>query len=416
MDQQMSQEQNGGAVNGSSGPPAAHSGPTPTPGSKNKRTLGAETSGNSSKRPRVRDYTGCRTGSNSSGSRHVFVDQPRSHPFPSPNHLPLPLVKTTRDARNCDNVSKDQPDSRPDSELGAPLDLCIKRPTGRDSVPVAAISNRRSLDDQNSRLNESSHSEERSAPSLPVPAVFPKKRGRKPKSLLMAGMSATTVPSSASGSQAATPINENKPRKRGRPPLMSPPPNIGMDVSSGKSMARMAEDMAMISNRLQAGAFAQQQQQHLAAQSWQSLFPAAGPHPLLLPHNIREAIAQLSSLHSFPSTSAAAPISQSARGTKNHSDPQNQARHARDQDSDPESDADSKDDFRPDLNEEDIRAPLKFGWRRYTIISRISSSGIRGDVLYMSPEGKKLRNLSDIQRVSFMGMKTFCSILNVLLA
>lgn len=378
----IDEERNGDPVNGCSGPPAAHSG---SMDGKNKRPLGPEsTTGNSLKRPRVRDYTGSRGGSNSSGSRPADQSLPR----PFANHMPLPLVKASRDSHNCDNVlPKDQTEAR-DSELGAPLDLCIKKgPSVRDSVPVAA--NRRSFDDQNCRLSESSQSDERSA--VHVPAVFPKKRGRKPKSLLMAGMSAAPSIPSTSQQPVTLPVNENKPRKRGRPPLMSPPPNIGMDVSStGKSVAsRMAEDMGL--NRLQAGAFAQQQ--HLAAQTWQSLFPAAGPHPLLLPHSIREAMAQLSSLHSFPSSS------QSTRTTKNHSEPQ--ARHqARDQDSDPESDTDSKDDFRPDLNEEDIRAPLKCGWRRYTIINRITSSGIRGDVLYMTPEGKKLRNLSDIQRVS----------------
>ena len=384
MDQlRVGEQRNGDPVNGSAGPPAAHSGPSSLPpafGSKNKRHTPLD-AGLNSKRPRVRDYSGSR---GSQSTRPLFADLP-ARPFP------LPLVKTPH---NCDNVPKDQPElhaaaSRPsaDSEFGAPLDLCIKKP---------AAPSRTSSDDQNCRMSESSsHSDERSTPSAAVPPVFPKKRGRKPKSLLMAGLSA--APSSSS-SAMPVPANENRPRKRGRPPLMSPPPNIGMDVSSAKAMGRGAEDLAMISNRLQASVFAQQQ---LAAQAgWQSLFPGAGGHQLLLQHSLRDAIAQLSSLHSFPSSSSTiTPQPQSGRAASDtHS--RNSHPSARDQDSDADSEHDSRDDFRPDLNEEDIRMPLKCGWRRYTIISRISSGGVRGDVLYMTPEGKKLRNLNDIQRVS----------------
>jgi hypothetical protein len=237
-----------------------------------------------------------------------------------------------------------------------------------------------------------------------MPAVFPKKRGRKPKSLLMSGLSAMPAAASSSGIHPVPAVpavmNENKPRKRGRPPLMSPPPNIGLDT---KSMGRgAAEDLALISNRLQASVFAQHQQQ-LAAQNWQSLFPGGSGHPLLLQNTLRDAIAQLSSLHSFPSSSStpshassSIPQSSSRSATDTHRRNPDPSAPAADSDSEP----DSKDDFRPDLNEEDLRIPLKCGWRRYTIISRISSSGVRGDVLYMSPEGKKLRNLNDIQKVS----------------
>lgn len=409
MDQRLrtaecGEQRNGDPVNGSAGPPAAHSGVPSLPPAlspKNKRHTGLD-AGHSlnSKRPRVRDYSGSR-GSHS--TRHLYADLP-ARSFPTP----LPLVKT---AHNCDNTSKDQPElhaaaSRPsaDSEYSAPLDLCIKKPVVRESgasrTTPAATSSRMSFNDQNRRLSESSgHSDERSTPSATVPPVFPKKRGRKPKSLLMAGLSASSSAASSSG-QMQLPMNENKPRKRGRPPLMSPPPNIGMDMTPGKGMGRGAEDLALISNRLQASVFAQQQ---LAAQGWQSLFPgAAGGHPLLLQHSLRDAIAQLSSLHPFPSSSSTPSHPSLPQSSRAAADFHGRGPHpgARDPDSDADSEHDSRDDFRPDLNEEDIRAPLKCGWRRYTIISRITSTGVRGDVLYMTPEGKKLRNLNDIQRVS----------------
>lgn len=39
-------------------------------------------------------------------------------------------------------------------------------------------------------------------------------------------------------------------------------------------------------------------------------------------------------------------------------------------------------------------------WRRHTIIRRISTSGVKGDILYFSPDGKKLKNIQEIIRVS----------------
>ena len=399
---------NGDPVNGSTGPPAAHSGassshPTASLSSKQNKRLIPDSNSVSlvPKRPRVRDYRG------SHSTRHLFVDLPprpaaTQMPFPQPQ--PLALVRPVRDSLTCDTQPKDQTrhSSEPgpsESEFGAPLDLCIKKNTARHETPQSHISstasellNRRPMVvDQNRRLSESSQSDERSTPSGPVHAVFPKKRGRKPKSLLNAIPVAVMPTSSPQLAMAPS----DRPRKRGRPPLMSPPPNIGVDVSvsSASSSSRdtiNTQDLQMISQRLQAS-FAQQQ---LAMQQgWQSLFPNAGQHPMLLPPSIRDALSQLSSLQnpflSTPSTHS------SRQQTPVRSSPHQE--HDSDADSGEDS---SRDDFRPDLNEEVIRAPLKSGWRRYTIINKISSSGVKGDVLYITPEGKKLRSIADIQKVS----------------
>jgi hypothetical protein len=48
---------------------------------------------------------------------------------------------------------------------------------------------------------------------------------------------------------------------------------------------------------------------------------------------------------------------------------------------------------------EDLRLPLKSGWRRETAVREYSKSGIRGDVVYYAPCGKKFKQYPDIMRV-----------------
>lgn len=48
--------------------------------------------------------------------------------------------------------------------------------------------------------------------------------------------------------------------------------------------------------------------------------------------------------------------------------------------------------------EEKIKAPLKYGWRRETIVKEVHKNGIKGDVIYYSPCSKKLRAFQDIER------------------
>ncbi|EJD75925.1 bromodomain containing protein [Loa loa] len=45
-----------------------------------------------------------------------------------------------------------------------------------------------------------------------------------------------------------------------------------------------------------------------------------------------------------------------------------------------------------------IRIPLKSGWRRQTCIRTISASGVRGDVIYYAPCGKKLGSYAEVTR------------------
>lgn len=366
----------------------------------------------------------------------------------SSRHSSFPLVKppstherdVTLASNSCDKT-KDRflRHSLPTSmvevteDTGAPLDLCIKKPRDRDgeqkapspsrstptssslfqssSFPMSAVQH---LEDVSRRLSESSEGSSSS--------IFPKKRGRKPKSLL----ANATLPSATVTSSTVTPLallqqhhqqqqqlhqqqlqaNEPKPRKRGRPPLMSPPPNIDVSgASSSSSKFLNPQDI------LQATILAQQQLAAAQAARWSPLFPTG---QLMMPNGMREALAHLytNSLQQAAAAGASTSNSSASRGLPTTSSssgfdsllqkPSDSAKvevTSVDSDSDDE-DSSKPDDFKPGTSAEDIRIPLKFGWRRYTIINRISSSGVKGDVVYISPEGKKLRTLNDIQKVS----------------
>ena len=49
---------------------------------------------------------------------------------------------------------------------------------------------------------------------------------------------------------------------------------------------------------------------------------------------------------------------------------------------------------------EELRLPIQLGWKREITVREYSKSGIRGDVLYYAPCGKKFKQYPDIIRVS----------------
>ena len=51
-----------------------------------------------------------------------------------------------------------------------------------------------------------------------------------------------------------------------------------------------------------------------------------------------------------------------------------------------------------EFDENKIRYPLKLKWKRETIVKEIHKNGIKGDVIYYSPCGKKLRTFQEIER------------------
>ena len=50
--------------------------------------------------------------------------------------------------------------------------------------------------------------------------------------------------------------------------------------------------------------------------------------------------------------------------------------------------------------DDDLEAPLTAGWKRETTIREYTKSGIRGEVVYVAPCGKRFKQYPDIIRVS----------------
>lgn len=360
------------------------------------------------KRPRVRDYVGSR-----GSSRHLMVDlhqrsgvSPQDRPaavmpnFPfvglNPQQLLAHNLLLKSNSREINSFC-DKPKEPSGDDLGAPLDLCMKKSSRNDhassstSASPSMVAPGVRLEDLSRRLSQCS---DESLNSLP------KKRGRKPKSLLVG------VPSTSSTNQPSIPSVNDRPRKRGRPPLMSPPPNIEMSSPANRMATNSANNpvdpLALMSNpAVLANLIAQQQQ---LAQQWPGIL--GGINPLLMPNAIRDLFThQLSGIQaqqpqqSKPSSSTPPSAAGSSRQQQMLQQPQRPLQSPVTNDTD-SGEEDSTDDFKPGTNEEDIRIPMRFGWRRYTIISKMSSSGVRGDVVYISPEGKKLRTLNDVHKVS----------------
>ena len=379
------------------------------------------------KKPRVRDYLGHRGSSAtpSSGLRHQdlylnparFSQAPPSQapssqaPSSQPPQLglqqpPIPLVKPKDHYNSCDknpsSVSRESPSKDDDDGGYAPLDLCIKKPetnssSARHSHP--SVSHHPVSHPPVSHHAEESDSRRSSVDSSEGGV---KRRGRKPKSLL-----ASSAVGSSSGNATVTsnqhlhhPIlpllsaqqEVQRPKKRGRPPLLSPPPNIALPnpVEEGLAlMNRLFTQTLGHSTQLQPG-------WPTFSSTGQIIFPGGsksngsssssaakeGPGDLRpsLPSNSRLSVPGLS----------VSGLSVSGR-----------LRKPSESDSDDDVEDPSKADLRPGLNDEDIRQPLRLGWKRHTIIKKIGSSGVRGEVLYFSPEGKRLRSHNDVSRVSY---------------
>ncbi|CAF0727334.1 unnamed protein product [Didymodactylos carnosus] len=57
-----------------------------------------------------------------------------------------------------------------------------------------------------------------------------------------------------------------------------------------------------------------------------------------------------------------------------------------------------------DVNEELVRIPLNRSWKRVTVVRAITRTGVRGDVCYYAPCGRKLRSFQEIDR--YLSRKT----------
>ena len=336
------------------------------------------------KKPRVRDYLGHRGSSSatssSSGLRHqdLYLNPARfSQAPPLGLQPPIPLVKSKDHYNSCDRnsssvVSRESP-SKDDDGGYAPLDLCIKKPetnssSGRHAVAAEESDSRRSSVDSSEGV---------------------KRRGRKPKSLLAAGSSSNaTVTSNQHLHHPMLPLlaaaagqqEVQRPKKRGRPPLLSPPPNIGLPNPVEEGLALM--------NRL----FTQTLGQSTQLQPGWPTFSSTGQ--IIFPGGSKSNGSSSSAAKEGPGDLRPSLPSNSRLSVPGR------PRKPSESDSDDDVEDPSKADLRPGLNDEDIRQPLRLGWKRHTIIKKIGSSGVRGEVLYFSPEGKRLRSHNDVSRVS----------------
>ena len=385
-------------------PPAAHSGNHTSISSSGRHHVITDTRGNFGKRgssdqqgilkkPRVRDYLGHRGSSSatssSSGLRHqdLYLSPARFSQAPplGLQQPPIPLVKSKDHYNSCDknssSVASRESPSKDDDGGYAPLDLCIKKP---DTNSSSARHSHHHAEESDSRRSSVDSSE-----------GGVKRRGRKPKSLLAASAAGSSSSNATVTSNqhlhhpmlpllaaaAAGQQEVQRPKKRGRPPLLSPPPNIGVPNPVEEGLALM--------NRL----FTQTLGQSTQLQPGWPTFSSTGQ--IIFPGGSKS--------NGSSSSSAA----KEGSGDLRPSLPSNsrlsvpgRPRKPSESDSDDDLEDPSKADLRPGLNDEDIRQPLRLGWKRHTIIKKIGSSGVRGEVLYFSPEGKRLRSHNDVSRVS----------------
>ena len=55
----------------------------------------------------------------------------------------------------------------------------------------------------------------------------------------------------------------------------------------------------------------------------------------------------------------------------------------------------------------DIPKYVSFSWKRVTIVRAITRTGVRGDVSYYAPCGRKLRSFQEIDRVRMSSTLSF---------
>lgn len=311
------------------------------------------------KRPRVRDYVGQR----SSGSRHSALLGLSSSAIPhlqmhrafiedQLQAMPLPLVKqrSAESASKCDKPKAEAAKGAASSDdVDAPLNLCMKRPSASSAASSSASaahqasgSHSQGRRRNDAPINYSEHFQSALPANLLDPVIFPKKRGRKPKSLLMSNATSNGSSShhNSGGVSAANmpvivvPSGDNRPRKRGRPPLMSPPPNMGYSRGEPSGL----EGLQMISNRL----------------------AAAGS----LPTALQPGWPTISSTGQliFPTSKSNGSASTSKQAHHASTSRETVSRHEASRPSESETDDESNASNGETLNEEDIRVPLRHGY------------------------------------------------------
>ncbi|UJR35819.1 hypothetical protein I4U23_028566 [Adineta vaga] len=87
-----------------------------------------------------------------------------------------------------------------------------------------------------------------------------------------------------------------------------------------------------------------------------------------------------------------------SRRSSNNDTPLNQSADESRSNDDDDSDPNPKRKKTDEVNEALVRIPLSRGWKRVTIVRAITRTGVRGDVSYYAPCGRKLRSFQEIDR------------------
>lgn len=146
-------------------------------------------------------------------------------------YQPLSLVKMKQNNDSCAGTKEPSRNSRTTEQSSdMPLNLCTKASTRNEHNQVNNM--------PNSSLRTSSHpGSVHNSIGLSIPSTFTqnhsshqRKRSRKPKSLLASNVTTNDLPIIELPAS-----NDDKPRKRGRPPIMTPPPNMPSSSSTPSS-------------------------------------------------------------------------------------------------------------------------------------------------------------------------------------
>ncbi|XP_054161911.1 bromodomain adjacent to zinc finger domain protein 2B-like [Oppia nitens] len=319
--------------------------------------------------------------------------------FSSANEQPLPLViSKLRDEVDVKCSKRINKMNANEDDCALPLDLCVKKP--KDEIKDTSSEIRKtsifakSSVDINHTFNNKSHNIA-GISAINTPQYNPlyhssRKRGRKPKSILATTsassntVSNVTVPSNLN---ALTNFSDNKPRKRGRPPTLSPP------LPGVQSKQPLAAHISHVTKALSSSsAF----QHHLPYMMLNALQPGFS-HQLQALANNAFFSDKLNGNEMLKFHKNSANVSESS---------DNMDSMASESESNDESGTDSGSQVNRlhtsgynnmfGVNENELRIPFQFGWRRETRITNITNSGVEGEVVYYSPCDHKLRTYSDI--------------------
>ncbi|RWS29696.1 bromodomain adjacent to zinc finger domain protein 2B-like isoform X6 [Leptotrombidium deliense] len=221
-----------------------------------------------------------------------------------------------------------------------------------------------------------------------------RRRGRRPKSILTSANSLPIIVVPA--------IDDGKPKKRGRPPILSPP----LNNSKTNDLSTIAiPETAHNSNRLGGSALnLGSTNSHLLQPGWPTFTPSG---VIVFPSATNENKLDNNANNSDQCQPDYRQISFHSAGSGEES---KRGDTESEEENDEESDSDSQRSNRCEeednrrfnssklLDENEIRRPLQHGWRRQTLIRCFTSAGLRGDVSYITPCGKKLKSYPEIVR------------------